>query len=170
VSSHEATRTDAEPTPRRAELLASLMRALRHTSAYSVLFSHAAADRLGGTSSDMECLDLLHLHGPMPAGRLAALTGLTTGAITGVVDRLERGGWVRRRPDPTDRRRVIVEPTAESLARAEPIFAPMARATEELLAAYTDAELALILDFLNRANALTLNQIARLRNEAKGER
>jgi DNA-binding MarR family transcriptional regulator len=152
---------------RRAELLAALDRAMRTISAQSVLFSQAAAERLGLNSTDMECLDLLNLNGPVPAGGLAELTGLTTGAITGVVDRLERAGYVRRERDPHDRRKVIVQPILERQAEAAPIFRPMAQAMDELFARYSDEELALILDFATRANAITLEQIARLRAEAK---
>ena len=147
----------------RAELLAALDREMRTISAQSVLFSQAAADRLGLNPTDLECLDLLQLHGPLPAGRLAELTGLTTGAITGVVDRLERVGYVRRERDPHDRRKVIVQPVRARAAEAAPIFEPMGQAMAELFARYTDDELALILDFARRANVITLDQIARLR-------
>ena len=140
---------------------------MRTISAHSVLFSQAVADRLAMNSTDMECLDLLLLNGPVPAGRLAELTGLTTGAITGVVDRLERAGYVRRERDPNDRRRVIVRPIAERIAAAAAIYEPMTRATDALFATYSDQELALILDFATRANGLTLEQIARLRGEAR---
>jgi DNA-binding MarR family transcriptional regulator len=148
-------------------LFAALERQMRMVSAQSVLFSQAAAERLGMNSTDMECLDLLSLNGPMPAGRLAELTGLTTGAITGVVDRLERAGYVRRERDPYDRRRVIVQPILERQAEAAPIFLPMAQATAELFARYDHDALAIILDFLTRANAIAQEQIARLRAEAK---
>jgi DNA-binding MarR family transcriptional regulator len=147
----------------RTELLAALDREMRTISAQSVLLSQAAAERLGMNSTDMECLDLLNLHGPVPAGRLAELTDLTTGAITGVIDRLERAGYARRERDPHDRRKVIVRPVLERQAEAAPIFEPLARAMAELFARYSDDELALILDFAGRANAITMEQIARLR-------
>jgi DNA-binding MarR family transcriptional regulator len=150
-------------SPRRAGLLAALDRETRIISAQSVLLSQAAAERLGLNSTDMECLDLLNLNGPLPAGRLAELTGLTTGAITGVVDRLERAGYVRREADPRDRRRVIVRPILERQAEAAPIFEPLARAMDELYASYSDDQLAVILDFAARANAIVLEQITRLR-------
>jgi len=150
-------------SPARPELLVALDRAMRLVSAQSVLFSQAVAARLGMSSTDIESLDLLRLHGPMPAGRLAELTGLTTGAITGLVDRLERAGYVRRAPDPDDRRRVIVEPIAERVADAAPIYEPMAQAFQELCARYGDDELALVLDFLIRASTVASEQITRLR-------
>ncbi len=152
---------------RRRELLGALRRALRMTSAQSVLLSQAAADRLGLNSTDMECLDLLNLSGPVPAGRLAELTGLTTGAITGVIDRLEQASYVRREPDPTDRRRVIVRPIVERQVEAEEAFAPLAQATDALLERFTDDELAVLLRFLTEANSMVLEQITRLRREAR---
>jgi DNA-binding MarR family transcriptional regulator len=152
---------------RRVALVGALFVAFRTGSAQSVMLSQAAADRLGMASSDIECFDLLSLHGPMTAGRLAELTGLTTGAITGVIDRLERGNYARRERDPNDRRRVIVQPLLERHADAEPIFGPMASATAALLDRYSDDELALLLDFWERANQMTQEQIARIRAETR---
>jgi DNA-binding MarR family transcriptional regulator len=154
---------------RRAQLLAGLDVAFRTGSAQSVIFSQAAADRLGIASSDMECFDLLSLHGPMTAGRLAELTGLTTGAITGVIDRLERGGYARRERDLNDRRRVIVHPVLARQAEAMPVFEPLAIATLAVLERYSDDELALLLDILRRLNDMMHDQIARVRAEPRGE-
>lgn len=163
--------TDSGTRLAREELLTALDRAFREMSAQSVMVSQAAADWLGMASSDIECYDLLSLHGPMTAGRLAELTGLTTGAITGVVDRLERAGYARRERDPNDRRRVIVQPILERRADAAPVFGPFASAIESVLAGYTDEQLALILDFSTRVNAVAHEHIARLRAgpTAKGD-
>ena len=151
----------------RAELLSQLERALRETSAYSVLFSHAVAERLGVNQTDLEAMDLLNLHGPVTAGRLADLTGLTTGAVTGLVDRLERAGWVRREPDPGDRRRVIVRPLPPpQMAAVEALYGPMSRLVEELVARYSDQELAVIVDFTRRAAAATMERLGQMREEA----
>src|SRR5919199_1292091 len=95
---------------RRRELLQQLDAKLRSVIADAVLFNHQVAERVGLNATDAQCLNLLDLHGPMPAGRLAHLTGLTTGAITGAVDRLERVGYVRRERDLHDRRKGIVQP------------------------------------------------------------
>ena len=127
------------------------------------MLSHAVADRVGMNATDLEALDLLTMHGPMPAGRLAELTGLTSGAITGLVDRLERAGYARRERDPGDRRRIFVSSIPERLREIAPLYESMAGATAELLARYDDEELALLLDFATRANAMTLEEIARLR-------
>jgi DNA-binding MarR family transcriptional regulator len=148
----------------------ALERALREVSGQSVLFSHAVANRLGMNPADLESLDILARHGPMTAGRLAELTGLTTGAITGLVDRLERRGYARREPHPTDRRSVIVQPLTETAERdLAPSYAGMARAMRELMSGYNDAELSVITDFLTRAAAITADQIAALRSEAAQE-
>jgi DNA-binding MarR family transcriptional regulator len=147
----------------RAALLAALDRELRRMSGQSVLFSHAVAERLGLHSSDMECLDFLHLEGPLTAGRLAELTGLTTGAVTRMIDRLERAGWAHREADPRDRRRVIVHPDPERARAAGPLYEGMRRAMEDVCAGYTDAELALVLDFAARAGEAARAQTALVR-------
>lgn len=155
---------------RRAQLLDTLNVAFRISSAQSVMLSQAAADYLGMASSDIECYDLLSLHGPMTAGHLAELTGLTTGAITGVIDRLERAGYAARERDPNDRRRVIVRPRLERHADPAAVVAygPVAAAMDALLTRYSDDELATILDFFTRANAEIQASIARLRSEPRG--
>src|ERR1700744_359744 len=91
--------------PDRSATTVSLMNSMRETSALGVLFSQAVASRLGIASSDLECLDIVVLRGPVTAGELATATGLTTGAITGVIDRLEQAGFVRRTRDAADRRK-----------------------------------------------------------------
>lgn len=142
--------------------MAALEAALREVSGLGVLFSNAAADRLGLNPTDMECLGYL-ADGPQSAGSLAAATGLTTGAITGVIDRLERAGFARREPDPNDRRKVLVRETDEGRARAAPIFAPMAEASARALAGYSEVELTLLLGFLEKSREAGLSALAQLR-------
>jgi DNA-binding MarR family transcriptional regulator len=101
----------------RAELMQDLEHAMRKSSAQGTIYASAVADSVGISSSDMDCMDFLNLEGRMTAGRLAELTGLTTGAITGVVDRMEKAGLVRRERDAEDRRKVFIAPAAESMAR-----------------------------------------------------
>ena len=152
----------------RAATMAELEQALRETSAQSVLFSQAVADRAGMNPADLESLDLLIRHGPMTAGRLAELTGLTTGAITGLVDRLERRGYARRERHPTDRRSVVVQPLIERAERDfDPSYASLSQAMEELLSRYSDEELGVILDFLARAAVVTAQQVAALREQMR---
>jgi DNA-binding MarR family transcriptional regulator len=147
--------------------MAALEAALREVSGLGVLFSDAAAERLGLNPTDLECLGYLG-GGPISAGALAAATGLTTGAITGVIDRLERAGFARRQPDPNDRRKVLVRETPEAQARTAPLFAPMAAAAAAVLAAYSDADLALLLGFLEKSRDASLEVLAKLRQGGAG--
>jgi DNA-binding MarR family transcriptional regulator len=154
------------PNEGRAATEAALEQALRETSAQTVLFSQAVADHVGLSATDLEALDLLVRHGPITAGRLAELTGLTTGAVTGLVDRLERRGFARREPHPSDRRSVVVRPQADvALPEIEPCYAPMTQAMAELYGRFSDDELAAIADFVARAAVITSEQVARLRGQ-----
>jgi DNA-binding MarR family transcriptional regulator len=149
--------------------MAALEQALREVSGTGVLFSQAAAERLGLNSTDLECLGLITSE-PATAGELAQATGLTTGAITGVIDRLERAGYARREHDKADRRKVRVRALPAALQKAAPIFEPMRRASAEVLARYSDDDLALILDFLTRAQAASVNVVTALRKLPKPRR
>jgi DNA-binding MarR family transcriptional regulator len=149
-------------TKKRQQLEAALNAAMRDASGQGVLYSQAVAGRLGMNSTDLECLDHI-LHGPVTAGRLADLTGLTTGAITGVIDRLERIGLARRESDPDDRRKTLVRALPVVLERIAPLFEPMERAAMRVLSKYHDDELALILNFLTRARDAALTAMSELR-------
>jgi DNA-binding MarR family transcriptional regulator len=113
-----------------------------------VLLSEIIADKVGLAPSDLETMGFLEDAGPMTAGRLAELTGLTTGAVTHMIDRLERARYVRRRSDPADRRRVLVELVPGRAKEFERFYGPMARGATEFLGRYSDAELALIAELL----------------------
>lgn len=164
MSSGNSDGSDAGQKDRPA-VMAALTEALRAMSAQAVLFSQAVADRLGMNPTDLESLDVLWRTGPVSAGRLAEVTGLTTGAITGVLDRLERAGYVRREQDPKDRRRVICHLIPNRVLAIAPLFEPMRRAVEALSACYSDEQLALILDFASRANVIAHEETVRLRAE-----
>jgi DNA-binding MarR family transcriptional regulator len=145
-----------------AEIAGSLMRG--HSTA-AVLFHHALAERLGLGPTDLKCLDLLRDHGPMTGSDLAALTGLTTGAITGVVSRLEDAGFVRRTPDAQDGRRQILSPTHERAHDVHALFKRMHDELAAVLADFTARELSVIGRFLTTSTELIYGQIARLRAE-----
>lgn len=153
------------PTTERELLLLQLMRAIRIGSAQGVLHSHLIADRLGINSSDLETLDLLGFNESLSAGQLAELTGLTTGAITGLVDRLERAGFVQRTKDPRDRRRVIIELNRD-LAEPQimPYFAPLSAAMTDFMERFSDAELETLLEFFAGAAVVMQQAIDRLRD------
>jgi DNA-binding MarR family transcriptional regulator len=131
----------------RAALLQELEQAVRRSSAQGVLFGQTVADIAGISASDLDCLDFLNLEGRVTAGRLAELTGLTTGAITGVVDRLEKAGLVRRERDEADRRKVFIATVPENVARIGRFYEPMQRSMHKLWSTYSDAELRLLLRF-----------------------
>jgi DNA-binding MarR family transcriptional regulator len=107
----------------------------------------AAAQLLGLNRTDGRCLDILDQHGQMSAGELARQSGLTTGAITAVIDRLERIGYVQRVADPSDRRRVLVGPTQQAREDSWELFGPLAEAVRPMLSGYSDEDLRLLIDF-----------------------
>ena len=115
----------------------------------------AAADRYGLNRTDMRALDILGRAGPLAPTALARLLGFTTGGVTTVLDRLEKAGYIRRRPDPGDRRRQLVETTEATAARDEEVFGDLIRGTRDLLADYTEDQLLVIRDFLDRVRHLT---------------
>jgi DNA-binding MarR family transcriptional regulator len=147
------------------ELRTALAEAVRRHSTATVLFHAAVAERLGLNPTDHKAADLLMQRGPLTAGELARLTGLTTGAVTGIIDRLEAAGWVRRQRDPGDRRRVIVTLAlnGQRLRRVERVFEPVGQALAAALDRYGDAELGTLLDFMERARVLLEEQVERLR-------
>jgi len=153
----------SSPGTSRATLLASVIRRLGRTNTQSVLFSHALAADLGIGPTDLDCLELLQELGPTPAGQLAELMSLTTGAVTGMVDRLASAGFVARESDPADRRRVIVRPLAGRMAALDSAYEPLLRAATVVLASFSDADLRLMLDFQQRAGELFRSETERLR-------
>jgi DNA-binding MarR family transcriptional regulator len=154
----------------RGELMAALNRALRNVSGQAVLHSEAMAERLGINSTDLECLDIIILQGPVSAGELARASGLTSGAITGVIDRLHRAGLAKREPDPQDRRKVLVRVPPAVLQRILPIGEPMGRAAQAILSSYDDQQLALILDFLVRSHESAVAVTTKMRAETTASR
>src|SRR3954465_3727304 len=109
----------------RAALMRELEHAVRKSSAIGVIFGQTVANAVGISSSDLECLDFLNLEGRVTAGRLAGGTGLTAGAITGVVAPLEKAGLVRRERDADDRRKVFITPVPENVAQIGRFYAHM---------------------------------------------
>src|SRR3954449_2736567 len=124
----------------RAALLRELEEAMRRSSAQGVLFGQTVANVAGISGSDLECLDFLNLEGRVTAGRLAEVTGLTTGAITGVVDRLEQADLVRRERDEDDRRKVFIAVVPEAAMKIGQFYVPMQRAMEKVFNTYSDEE------------------------------
>jgi DNA-binding MarR family transcriptional regulator len=135
----------------------------RQISAQSIFFHEAVARRVGLNATDTRCLDLI-ARSPdrLTAGDLGRATGLTTGAVTGILDRLEKAGMVERVRDASDRRKVFVRPIPEAMRRVGPLYEGLGAAMMKLAASYQTSELELISDFLEKNLALLDQQIARL--------
>ncbi|MCP1310084.1 MarR family transcriptional regulator [Paenibacillus tyrfis] len=161
MSSDQRNHTVPQLTPLQQELLLEL----RQNSARAVMFHQLISEKLGLNATDHKCLDFLNSAGPVTAGRLAELTGLTTGAVTNVIDRLEQAGYVIRDKDPNDRRRVVVKPTGRESETIPPLFDSVFRATHNIISGYSEQELCVILDFIKRCNAMTLEEMNRLKQE-----
>jgi DNA-binding MarR family transcriptional regulator len=128
------------------ELIDELTREVRAAQVAVDLMDDAACRALGVNRTDGRCLDVIDREGPVAAGRLAEASGLTTAAVTAVIDRLEKAGYARRVGDPNDRRRVLVELTPLMRERAGVIWGPFAK-FREVLAKYTIEQLELLRDF-----------------------
>ncbi len=140
-------------SPSRDKLVAEVQMAMRRNTVWTVLLHHATASKAGMNVTDAQCVNLLGLDGPMTPGQLAQTMGITTGgAITAVIDRLEKAGYVRRTPDPGDRRRVLVELIPAAIEPYGRYFEPIGRASADIIGGYTDEEQRLLLDFLRRFN------------------
>lgn len=151
-------------------LIAQLIEDLREWSTWTVLFHSGIAQRLGLHTTDHKCLDILMRVGPVSAGYLAELTGLTTGAITGVIDRLEKAGLVRREKDPTDRRRVLVAVDMdEAMRRIGPVFASLPLMSAGVFSRYSEAELAVLRDFIKRSIEEMRQAITAMREQEPDE-
>lgn len=147
----------------REALLQANLQLGRELSARTLMFHAAVSDRVGLSAVEHKALDLLSRAGALTAGQLAELTGLTTGAITGLVDRLEKAGFVRRDRDPSDRRKVVIQPVLEKMeVEIAPLFASMGQQMEELLSSYSDQELAIIQDFVSRSITVLQAETAKL--------
>lgn len=149
--------------PSRAELVEAVRAGFERNGGQSAILGQVIADKVGLAPRACTCLSLLESGGPMSAGRLSELTGLTSGAVTRMIDRLEAGKYVRRKRDPQDRRKLIVELVPGWGQDFESFYGPMARETAEFLSRYSDAELALIADLLERAADFVHQQSARIR-------
>ena len=150
---------------KREETIQAIIEKRREMSTETIMFHQNVADVLGLHITDHKCLDLIRQYGAMPAGRLAELTGLTTGAVTGIIDRLEKAGFVRRANDPKDRRRTIIEPVRNKKweRKIEAIFIPFHERMHKLLSSYSDSELAFLLDVLTKSIELTREESKKLR-------
>jgi len=137
--------------PERDELLLSGACAYRRYVSAQLLNGHATAAAVGLNSTDFSCLNLLALSGPLTAGQLAERTGLTTGATTRMIDRLEQGRFVRRERDPADRRRVIVVVASDRGNELDAALEPGRRRMYEVFQRYNATEVRVLLDYFTHA-------------------
>lgn len=132
------------------ELEKQVITAAREYGISSVLFRNAIGSKLGLSVTDMECLGLLFFKLTCTPTGLSRYTGLTTGATTAMLDRLEKAQLIKRKPNPADRRGVLIEIDKRSIATVGPLFAGARQLQDELVASYSDKELQLIADFLQK--------------------
>ena len=144
------SRDDAASRRQWRRLTTGIKESLRELSTQLSLLNHQVGARLELRDVDFDCLDLLSRYGPLSPGALARRAGLHPATMTGIVDRLERGGWVVRERDPVDRRAVSVRALPDRSGELIRLFGPMNSAMDDVCAGYTDEQLEVIADFLRK--------------------
>jgi DNA-binding MarR family transcriptional regulator len=155
----------SESSSRKA-LVATLIQAARRSATTAVLFHGAIAERFGLSATDTRTLELLDRLGPQSAGAIAVHTGLAATSVTSLIDRLEARGLVRRNDDAADRRKVLVMRVPEAAPGMTAPYASIARATISLIADYSDRELRVITEFLNRGAEHAESMMAKLGSDS----
>jgi DNA-binding MarR family transcriptional regulator len=145
-------------------LVDELIHMARAHEAANDAFDEVAREKLGVNRTDLRCLNIIDNSGPMTAGRLAELSGLTTAAVTSVLDRLERAGYARRVRDQPDRRQVMVEVTPLLAERATPIWGPLGEEARSTLSRMSAEELNALIDFYRMGIELNERHIERVRH------
>jgi DNA-binding MarR family transcriptional regulator len=136
----------------RTELVESLSVEVRKFIANVILFNQKVADGLGLNTTDIQCLHLLQLHGLLTPGQLAKQAYLSTGGVTVVLDRLEKLGYIKREPNPNDRRSLIVRPVVSKLRKMARLYQSKGERLGAVLAGYDAESLELLLDFFRQTN------------------
>lgn len=147
------------------ELAIQVLKAAAEHGMSSVLFRNAMGRKLGLNPTDSECLSLLGIRGISSPTELARYTGLTTGSTTAMLDRLEKARFITRKPNPKDRRGVLVEVDAGSAKTTLPLVADIQKAHRELISSYSNEELEIIADFLTRFTKNIQEHTAKLEKE-----
>lgn len=150
-----------DPSSREA-FISSLVMEMRKFSTSIVLFNEGIASKLQLNVTDLRCRELLSHTGPITAGHLSQLTNLTTGAITGVINRLEKEELVKRIHDPNDRRKVIIQPLYHRDDEITNLFKPLSDTLTNLFKKYNDEELMLLFKFWNEINMLIPKETKKL--------
>ena len=141
-------------TAKRSELHTELVVEIRRFIAGAILFNQKVADHVGLHLTDMQCVNLLDLLGPVTPGKLAECTGLTTGGVTVMLDRLEKAGVVKREPDPGDRRSVLIRVNPKKLRKIDALYTGINEQLEASLSETPEADLRTVAAFLSRMNAI----------------
>jgi DNA-binding MarR family transcriptional regulator len=140
----------ADEIRRRQRSIAEIRESLRELRIQLALLNYRVGSELGLNDVDVDCLDIVDVSGPLSPSALARRAGLHPATMTGVLDRLERGGWIARERDPSDRRAVLVRIKRERYAELMRRYTGMNRSMNKLLANYSDSELEVIADFMRR--------------------
>jgi DNA-binding MarR family transcriptional regulator len=146
------------------ELIQEVIHLARQHQAANDAFDEVAYEKLGINRTDGRCLDILENQGPMTAGRLAELSGLTTAAVTAVLDRLEKAGYARRVRDQKDRRQVIVELTPLLAERGAKIWGPLGKEATAEIGRMSVEQLKLVMEFFRRGRDVNRRHIERVRS------
>jgi DNA-binding MarR family transcriptional regulator len=148
------------------EIVSRVGQAVRRMGAQSVLTSQAVAARFGIHTTDLEVLDLIYMREQASAGELARATGLTSGSVTALIDRLTKAGYVERQSDPDDRRKVMVRIRHDAIEPIKAVYAPMQVKMFELWSTFSVRELEVIADFLGRSTDLAVACAEEIRRHA----
>ena len=138
---------------------------MRELSIQLSLLNHQVGAHVDLRDGDFDCLELINRHAPLNPSALARLTGLHPATMTGILDRLERGGWVARERDPADRRAIVVRPLRARNKELFRLYAGMNASMDQLCAGYTEAELELLADFLGRTTGVGRDATADLADD-----
>jgi DNA-binding MarR family transcriptional regulator len=141
---------DADAARRRRRTTAAIKESLRELSNQLSLLNHHVGAQVELRDVDLDCLELINRHGPLNPSALARRAGLHPATLTGILDRLERGGWIARDRDPHDRRAVVVRVRRDRGGELFRLYAGMNASMDRLLAGYSDDQLELLADFLRR--------------------
>jgi len=158
----------AAQTTERGKLEAELVDTLRASQNATQQMDEAAHAAMGISSSEGRCLDVIDRLGRVPAGTLAKEAGLTSGAMTGVLDRLEEKGYARRVPDPDDRRKVLVEITEKQREAAMRLYWPLKEMSDDWIEQRTVKELGLLVEFHRISREINERRAAEIRAELEG--
>jgi DNA-binding MarR family transcriptional regulator len=160
----------AAQTSKRGKLEAELIDAVRASQNATQQLDESAHAALGVSATEGRCLDIVDRGGRVSAGQLASEAGLTTGAVTGILDRLEAKGYLRRIPDPDDRRRILVAVTDKLLEATAKVYWPLKEMSDEWIERRSEEELRLLVEFHRLAQSINERRAAEIRAELAADR